>query len=119
MVASSHIRGLTNTRVTCGGVRCCGFVGGGGVNSVCDSFMGSFVFLFVLGMCAYRSVFVSSCSCSRMEVQQQRSNSRHGGRSRTTFVGPICDYGEFVVLRTTTTVKNMVGDNFGGIQSTR
>jgi len=57
-------------------------------------------------MCVYRSASVSSCSCNRMEVQQHRSNSSHGGGSRMTFVGPICDCGELTVLRTTTTIKN-------------
>jgi len=101
----TNTRVLIDTRVVCGGVRCCGFVGGGGVNNICDSFVGSFVFSFVLGMCAYRSAFVSSCSCNWMEVQQQRSNSSHGGGSMTTFVAPICNCGEFAVLRTTT-IKN-------------
>jgi len=49
-----------------------------------------------------------------MEVQQQRSNSSHGGGSMTTFVAPICDCGEFAVLRTATTVKKLwEGGNFG------
>ncbi len=78
---------------------------------VCDSFVG--VVPFVVEMCAYRSTFVSSCSCNRMEVQQQQSNSSHGGGSRTTFVAPICDCGEFVVLRTATMVKNC-GRQFWG-----
>ena len=78
---------------------------------VCDSFVG--VVPFVVEMCAYRSAFVSSCSCNRMEVQQQQSNSSHGGGSRTTFVAPICDCGEFTVLRTATTVKNC-GRQFWG-----
>jgi len=73
---------------------------------------------FVVEMWAYRSASVSSCSCNRMEVQQQRSNSSHGGGSRTTFVAPICDCGEFMVLKTATTVKNC-GRQFWGCQSIR
>jgi len=81
-----------------------GFVGWGGVISVCDSFVG--VGLFVVEMCAYRFASVSSCNYNQMEVQQQQSNSSHDGRSKTTFVAPICNCREFAVLRTTTTVKN-------------
>ena len=74
-----------------------------GCRSVCGSFVG--VGPFVVEMCAYRSASVSSCSCNQMEVKQ-RSNYSHGGGSRTTFVAPICDCGEFGVLRISTTVKN-------------
>ena len=81
------------------------------VESVIVEFVG--VALFVVEMCAYRSTFVSSCSCNRLEVQQQRSNSSHGGGSRMTFVAPICDCGEFAVLRTTTIFKNY-GRQFWG-----
>ena len=54
---------------------------------VCDSFVD--VIPFVVEICAYRSASVSSCSCNRMEVQQQRSNSSHGGGSRTNFVAIV------------------------------
>ena len=68
---------------------------------------------FVVKICAYIYAFVSSCSCNRLEVQQQQSNSSHGGGNRMTFVAPICDCGEFVVLRTATIVKNC-GRQFWG-----
>ena len=31
--------GFTETKVVCGGVQCCGFVGRGGVIGVCDSWL--------------------------------------------------------------------------------
>ncbi len=62
-------------------------------------------------MSAYHNT--SSSSCTGCSVQK-RGTFTHATGSTSAFVDPICDCGQFVVLRIATTQKN-VGKKFLGL----
>jgi len=55
----------------------------------------------------------SSSSCTSCGVKT-RGTFTHAAGSRSAFVAPICDCGQFVVLRTATTGKKNAGKRFWG-----
>jgi len=61
-------------------------------------------------MSAYYTTLSSSCTGCGV---QKRGTFTHVVGNTSVFVVPICDCGEFVILRTTTTEKN-VGKRFWG-----
>jgi len=61
---------------------------------------------------------ISSSSCTGCGVKT-RGTFTHVAGNTSAFVAPICDCGQFVVLRTTTIGKKMSENDFGVVPSTR